>query len=216
MSSDHPPVTGYGLAVIRLVGGGWYSCLKSFYDTYLTLRNVAAPRGERPRYFDRLSMKRRSRRELSSVVLTSWGEPSVAEVADRNLKRLWSTMDGHSTAVWVDNYYKKRFGVQPTRSDMSLNCTCSAALSNTPGLGTFQGYPDLMELIRTLPYKVSRLRKSERDLIRFIRGCVHGAAASDIRVPLDVPRSGCSGAKWKALSLEKLRHWVEVRTVPDC
>ena len=74
---------------------------------------------------------------------------------------------------------------------------------NTPSLGTFREYPSLKKILQTLPHKVHTLLQAESDLITFVRETVDPLNIEDVRVPLDVPRGRCAGAKWKGLSLER-------------
>jgi hypothetical protein len=116
-------------------------------------------------------------------------------------------MEGSTKVVWVDNFYKRRYGVNPTCTDHSLNSTAVAVLLNTRPLGGFRGYPTLKELHGRLPYVGHKLRAAHRDLIAFVRGSFCGVGPRAVRVPLDVPRGRVKGQQWRPLSLEPVTVW---------
>ena len=45
--------------------------------------------------------------------------------------RLWDSVEDQQVVVWLDNWYRKRFGCDPSNNDMSLNVSAMAILHIT-------------------------------------------------------------------------------------
>ena len=143
------------------------------------------------------------RRLAASSGLVHYHAESLHSTAQQCLSTLWDSLRGRQVVLWLDNFYKRRFGVNPTMTDASLNATAVAVLINTPALGPFRGHPTLASILDRLPLVVSQVITADKELIAFVRGSQTGIDADAIRVPLDVTRGRCVGQKWRPLSLER-------------
>ena len=102
--------------------------------------------------------------------------------------------------VWLDNWYRKRFGTDPQTTDMSLNVSVLAVLHVTE-LPVFPGHPPLCAMVDGVP-------KLSVSLVEVLRRINHGVAAVNdpplqrewIRVPLDVQRTGMRSRRTRSRS----------------
>ena len=60
--------------------------------------------------------------------------------------------------VWLDNWYRKRFGTDPRQTDMSMNVSVLAIL-HIPDVRVFPGHKSLDEILTTIPSKVQELSR---------------------------------------------------------
>ena len=65
---EYEAVTAVDVRRPRLHYRTVYSCMKAFFACYMSLRNVAAPRAQRPQAFLRMPLGRADRRVLSGSV----------------------------------------------------------------------------------------------------------------------------------------------------
>lgn len=98
--------------------------------------------------------------------------------------------------VWLDNWYRKRFGTDPLGNDMSLNVSVLAVL-HTTALPNFSGHRSFKLMMDELPLAAQRLV----DAFNLIRDGVKVVTEEDmqpewIRVPLDVQRTGMRSLQW--------------------
>ena len=179
-----------------------YTCMKAFYSAYLCLRKVAAPHVWCLSAGPPGHHTKDVRRWLAGGGLAVRDPPTLREQAESNVTHLLQAMSGRQCVLWMDNFYKQRFGVCPTETDHSLNGTVVAVMLNVPTLGPFRGYPSERDILQRLPLRVAQFRRDEMKLLEFVRGCVGTIARTAVRVPLDVPRGRRVGQKWRPFTLE--------------
>ena len=106
--------------------------------------------------------------------------------------------------LWIDNWYRPRFTSDPHRQDCSLNVSAMAVLHIT-GTSRFLGHPLLSELLSRVDEVAHDLFLHERAFLDAVR---HIASETiqleDIRVPLDVHRSGVRSLQWRPFMLTAL------------
>ena len=120
-------------------------------------------------------------------------------------------MDGVHSVIWVDNFYRRRALNQPQRPYAELNC-CVAAVLQTCNLPPFPGIPQCTHYPEMAVAAAALLRRHFYHLRELVESfCESGLTAAEIRVPLDVPRSGVRSPEWLPLGLFDLRmnigHW---------
>ena len=112
------------------------------------------------------------------------------------MRNLWSYIDDHQVVVWLDNWYKRRFGTDPTGAVHCLNVSAMALL-RIPDIPIFEGYWSLTEVIRNVG-NVARLLGAA--VTRLHEGSTFISSEDlqpqSIRVPLDVHRRGMRSLQW--------------------
>lgn len=106
--------------------------------------------------------------------------------------------------VWIDNWYRRRFTTDPSHDDASLNVSVIAVLHITR-IPPFPGQLHLSEIVAHLPVLARNIRQS-------VRSVLAGAALvasqtltpADIRVPLDIRRTGMRSLQWRPYILTAL------------
>ena len=98
--------------------------------------------------------------------------------------------------VWLDNWYRKRFGTDPVTNDLSLNVSVMAIL-HTTALPRFPGHLKVSELFTGLSGVVQVLLNA----FPAVRKSVSIVLEQDlqpewIRVPLDVHRRDMRSLQW--------------------
>ena len=188
--------------VVRVRYRQLYFCLRAFYAAYACLRGIAAPRRRLDERHQMGTLSRTCRRLLSATGLVHHRGRSVHDRANDNLAKLWDRMRGAQCVLWVDNYYKMRYGVNPCFSDHSVNATAFAVMLNVRPLGPFRGYPSLAEVYRRMPVVIQNLIRADVRLVQYVRDSFGGVSEDAIRVPLDVCRGRCQGQKWHPFLLQ--------------
>ena len=141
-------------------------------------------------------LSRRARRLLGDTGAVAKTVPNLASSAAEAARSLWRSCGDHQMLVWVDNWYRKRFGTDPRSTDMSLNVSVLAVL-HIPEIPMFPGYKSLLELARELPLTVQVMSKFAARIVEGVQLVVDGELeVSFIRVPLDVHRSGMRSLQW--------------------
>lgn len=177
--------------------------MHSMHNAYITLRHIARPKGRLQLGVDAMLFGKRERRRLSHTGLVRGSLERLESRADAALLDVWNSIESRPVVVWVDNFYKRRYGVNPTNVDTSLNATALAVLENTPPIGPFSGYPSIDELVRKIGFVTAQLTDADTNLIEFVRSSFAGVQADAVRVPLDVKRGKVTGQRWRPLSLER-------------
>ena len=98
--------------------------------------------------------------------------------------------------VWLDNWYRKRFGSDPLTNDMSLNVSVLAVL-HVPEIRLFKGHMSFPELVNATA-SVARQLVAALPRLRDGIGVVNAEPLQPewIRVPLDVQRKGMHSLQW--------------------
>ena len=126
---------------------------------------------------------------------------TVVDRAQQNTSQLLQHMTGHQCVMWVDNFYKMRFGVNPGATDHSVNATAMAVMLNVRVLGTFDRYPTLPEVLSRMRVLIRDIVRADSALVQFVRSSFGGVTEDAIRVPLDVVRERLRGQKWRPYKL---------------
>ena len=112
-------------------------------------------------------------------------------------------MQGRQIVVWVDNFYKRRFGVNPTCTDNSLNGAVLAVL-HTVRFGPWQGHPSLGQLLDRVELTAALIRNASKRLAEWVADLQENPPKfGEIRAPLDQNRTQCRSLKWTPLTLEE-------------
>ena len=111
--------------------------------------------------------------------------------------KLVEDMRGRQCVMWVANFYKMRFGVNPGAADHSVNATAMAVMLNVRLLGTVEKYPMLTELLTRMRVLFMDIVHADSPLSNFVRSSFGGVTEDAIRVPLDVVRKNANGQKWR-------------------
>ena len=183
---------------------GYRAFFRSCFYLYVSLRHMAVPAAGRLKTpVSTIPMGRKDRSKMTGLGLVRARATSMQAAAEESLETTWRSIKNRCTVVWMDNFYKRRFGFNPTMTDSSLNATAFGVLLNTPTLGRWKGYGTLSQVANKKGLFVHSFLKAESALIAFIHTMDTGVQEDAIRVPLDVPRGKIVGPKWKGLTLEK-------------
>ena len=187
--------------VIRTQYRQLYFCMRRFYACYICLRGIAAPLLVTSERHQVSHLPRRARRVLSATGMVHHRGMTVAERASSNTNRLLDDMKDRQCVMWVDNFYKMRFGINPGQSDHSVNATAMTIMLNVRVLGRFTMYPSLTEVHNRLGVLVRDIVRADTELVKFVRSCFGGITDDAIRVPLDIVRERAKGQKWHPYKL---------------
>ena len=156
---------------------------------------------------------RRVQRLLRPAGLTGPPLRTLAERAAVAARAVWDFVDHHQCVLWLDNWCMLRWGTDPTNPEYTQNVTALAVLNLDTLLerpvatrGTtippFPGHPDLGYLLGHAQGAAALCTTGAARL--------HGRVAAinqtnlgvtDVRVPLDVQRTGMRSLRWHPLSL---------------
>ena len=94
---------------------------------------AAAPRERQPALFwhDGISLLEGVVRAMRRFGVGWLSEKQHAGIADRAQYRfdgIFSAIQSRPHVVWFDNYYRRRYAINPEKGDISLNCTALAVL----------------------------------------------------------------------------------------
>ena len=122
--------------------------------------------------------------------------PHLADEAAVAAHQLWESCKNRQVIVWLDNWYRKRFGSDPLANDMSLNLSVLAILHTTI-LPDFQGHLSLQKVFEGL----ANVTKGLVGAFARVQKGIKIVLAEDlqpqwIRVPLDVQRSAMRSLQW--------------------
>ena len=156
---------------------------------------------------------RRTRRVLRPTGLVGPPLPTLSERAAVAARAVWRDIDHRQCVLWMDNWCMLRWGTDPANPDYSQNVTALAvlnldALLNRPvvtrsaTVPDFPGHPDIGYLLRHAAGAAAlcvsgatRLHSTVAAINRERLG------RHDVRVPLDLVRTGMRSLQWRALSL---------------
>jgi hypothetical protein len=143
-----------------------------------------------------IHLGRQARRLLGSTGSVAKNLPSLKKESEVAIGRLWDSMRDQQVVVWLDNWYRKRFGSDPDHNDMSLNVSAMAVL-HIIDIPVFPGYMNLETVVRGISGQVARLVAA----VPRVQSGVDTVMNEDIqrewiRVPLDVQRSEMRSLQW--------------------
>lgn len=175
---------------------------EALFGWYCVMRRVAAPRAVHPCITTELPVARSERRYLSKLGIMHSKQESIRAQANQRIEHIFNSMKRRQIVIWLDNFYKRRFGVNPTVTDRSLNATAMCVL-HIPKLGRYRGHMKLDELISLIKPTASLIRAADRRLQTWITDFISSPVQfGEIRAPLDIVRSGVKSLKWYPLTLE--------------
>lgn len=106
-------------AVHYFFRGKFYLCL--------SLRNLTIPRAPFiENRGSRLPLSQADRRVLAPTSLVPYATYTVAQQATNSLLDVWAEIKGKTICVWVDDFHKQRYGVDPGNTDKSPTGTLSS------------------------------------------------------------------------------------------
>ena len=121
--------------------------------------------------------------------------PTLKEASAKAVLDLWESMRDVQVVVWLDNWYRKRYGTDPIK-DMSLNVSAMAVL-HIQSIPVFPGYLSFTEVLKGVVVNVRRLAGSFDRLHSGISAINREDLRPEwIRVPLDVQRSEMRSLQW--------------------
>ncbi len=122
--------------------------------------------------------------------------PSLESAAADAARKLWDQCKDQQLIVWLDNWYRKRFGTDPRQSDMSLNVSVVAIL-HIPEIPIFMGHKSLGQMISGISSLTLQLSRVPSRLLSGVACVIADDLQPDwIRVPLDVHRTGMRSLQW--------------------
>jgi hypothetical protein len=105
----------------------------------------------------------------------------------------------HMVVLWMDNYYRMKYGVNPQKFCSSLNGTAVTAL-HTSGTVHFDGHPSLLQLYQRVE-EMSVLLRTSADTLLACANRWRDALHDDVRVPMDIRRRDVRSLQWRPLAL---------------
>ncbi len=133
------------------------------------------------------------------------------------MQKLWDSMKDRQVVVWLDNWYRRRFGTDPDHNDMSLNVSAMAVLHITD-IPMFPGYLSLEDVLKELPDVVVKLMGAVPRLHQGVARVVAEDMRREwIRVPLDVQRVNMRSLQWLSyiLTEESVGTQVDLLAILD-
>ena len=141
-------------------------------------------------------LSRRARRLLGNTGAVHKNVQNLEVAATQAAKKLWESCQDQQVVVWLDNWYRKRFGTDPRQTDMSMNVSVLAIL-HIPDVRVFLGHKSLDEILTTIPSKVQELSRVASRLLSGVALIVEDDLQHNwIRVPLDIHREGMRSLQW--------------------
>ena len=114
---------------------------------------------------------------------------SVALRAKKCLEYAWSHAERHQCIVWLDNFFKRRYGVNPTRPDLTCD-SCAIAVLHTRFVGQSNFTASLKDMITRTTTMAYDIFGHQEFVSKALETLDDGVMAEEIRVPLDVVREG--------------------------
>ena len=182
--------------------------LQRCFTLYTVLRAMAVPMQPRPDALGNANIRITGRlsRYLAGPGIRWESRGARISVADQAVERrhtLRDQMQGSQWVAWVDNYNTLRYVVDPVLTMQALNATALAVMNlRTVAWKEAWSVPTPADLVNAVPALVDdiiRYGAVLRTLLNTI--AVHGPPPGQVRVPLDVPRSGPISVQWHPLAL---------------
>ena len=143
-----------------------------------------------------INLGRAARRLLGPTGAVSSSAPRLSTQANECAQRLWESCRGVQVIVWVDNWFRKRFGTNPRQSDMCLNVSVVTVL-HIPKIPIVPGYMTLGEVVLALPNCAIQLTKVPSRVLQGVSSVLEVDMEPEwIRVPLDIHRQGMRSLQW--------------------
>lgn len=129
---------------------------------------------------------------------------NLEDSACQAARKLWDSCSDHQVVVWLDNWYRKRFGTDPRQTDMSLNVSTLAIL-HIPEIPQFYGHKSLREIVQSIPTLAQELSRVAARMVSGVSIITAEDVQPDwIRVPLDIHRVGIRSLQWTPYLLTEL------------
>lgn len=142
-------------------------------------------------------LSRAARRLLGPTGAVAATVPVLAEEANAAAYKLWQSCANKQIIVWLDNWYRKRFGSDPLSNDMSLNLSVLAVL-HTTDLPLFPGHLRFRQILEEVPALATRLVETFARVLKGVKIILQEDLQPQwIRVPLDVQRTGMRSLQWQ-------------------
>ena len=158
-------------------------------------------------------LSRAAQRALRPSGLLPNPNVGLASQASQAARAIWTCVGQQRCVLWVDNFVRLRWGTDPSRPSYTQNLTALAVLPlddlyvggvRTRGstIGWFPGHRELLDVVNHVDWSSALCCSVASRLHSVVTGInrmeLHRA---DVRVPLDVHRSGIQSLRWRPLSL---------------
>jgi hypothetical protein len=151
-----------------------------------------------------VQLSRRARRLLGSTGAVHKNVANLENAAIQAARKIWDSCEDRQIIVWLDNWYRKRFGTDPRQTDMSLNVSVLAVL-HIPEIPIFPGFKSLGEILSGIPGVSQELSRVAARLCSGVTAIAEeDLGPSLIRVPLDIHRDGIRSLQWTPYLLTEL------------
>ena len=158
--------------------------------------SIGRPRKPRP-VVQNVHMSRRARRAFGGTGAVMKTVPNLHAEACKTASTVWESCRNHQLVVWVDNWYRRRFGTDPLQSDQSLNISALAVL-HIPEVPQFGGQLTLADVVSGVDAAASALVASYARVHAGVNLVTTTDLQPDfVRVPLDVHRTGMRSLQWR-------------------
>ena len=174
----------------------WNTTANETFSLWRVMSLRCVPRSEQC-YVPDLSLGRKSRRLLSSTGVTSSRPPNVADEAAKAAEDLWAGCYGQQVCMWIDNWYRKQYTVDPLNQDKSLSLVVTAIL-HVPIHPMYPGHLTRPQLVGNLDTRRMTLLSTRPLLLQAMRHLTSSPVERTfIRVPLDVVRHDAISPQWR-------------------
>ena len=185
--------------------------LNRSFSLYCLLRALAAPQLSRPsaEVLHGPHLSHRLRRLLATPGLfweSRASRASLGERAHQARQQLWDSVPGSGWVMWVDNFTRLRYVVDPSLGMQVMNATATALLRMRMG-STMEDYhmASVREVVNAVPSildDVVRIGGVLRSLIEELHS--NGPPGGRVRVPLDHVRDDEVAVQWSPYALLEL------------
>ena len=125
------------------------------------------------------------------------------------LSEVWTLMDNVHCVLWFDNFMRRRALHQPQQPYHELNCTVVCVLMTGPLL-SYPGLPGADRFNQMVLGAAALMRRHWEEMAALVASInAQPVGSGDLRVPLDVPRSGVRSPLWLPLGLHPLQMNVQ-------
>jgi hypothetical protein len=188
----------------------WYNALaRQLFQLYMTLRRQAAPRAKMPAEDGILhDLSKAQRRHLSGFYPGIRNrQVSTEQRATKATQRVWRTMRNRWGVVWLDNWQRHRYGVNPLNVDLSLYGSGLAYLPLPDIPRDFPMHLTHTALAAQVPLVARGLRQwFTGTLRRKVQDLVSTPVTlQEVRSPCDIKREDVKPPGWRPLDLSVLK-----------